>query len=310
MQADAVFIGVGLFKQSKTEFFRQQTRHDLIDFFHRNQPALDRLRQMLRAIIFRQFDIQPGVKGQRSGFRRVARHAVMLMQQADAAVIGDDDAVKAPALAQQRGQQEGVAVRRLIIDVVIGGHHGTGIGQLYRHLKRQQESVVQLAEAEMHRRMVASPFAEGVADIVFQRRQQVALFALEPPDEMGRHHADQPGIFAEGFFSAPPAHVARNVQHRRQPLPTASRSRLFADGRGHLLDQLRVPGGGVVQRRRKQRGVLAQQADQTLFMKQRRDAEPRLLHQRFLQAVGCSDTIARVNYVRAQRARNLSNAAP
>ena len=67
---------------------------------------------------------------------------------------------------------------RLIVDIVVGGHDRTGVCQLNRHFKRQQEGVVQFAKAQMYRRMVARSFAERVAHVVLERRQQVALIAL------------------------------------------------------------------------------------------------------------------------------------
>ena len=133
---------------------------------------------MPRAVIFRQLDVQPGVEGQRGGFGRIVGNAVMLVQQADAAVVRHNNAVEAPLFAQDGGQQEAVAVPRLVIDVVVGGHDRTGVCQLDRHFKRQQEGVVQLAKAKMYRRMVARSFAERVAHVVLERRQQVALIAL------------------------------------------------------------------------------------------------------------------------------------
>ncbi len=67
---------------------------------------------------------------------------MVLVQQADAAVIRHDNAVEAPLFTQYGGEQEVVAVPWLIINVVIGGHHRTGVRQLDRHFKGQQEGIV------------------------------------------------------------------------------------------------------------------------------------------------------------------------
>ena len=79
-----------------------------------------------------------------------------------------------------------------------------------------------------------------------QRRQQVALLALQALHVLGRHHADQVRIFAEGFLGTPPAHVSRNVEHRRQSLVTADAARFLADdlpdARAALADLLRRLG--------------------------------------------------------------------
>ena len=182
---------------------------------------------------------------------------MVLMQQADAAIIRDNDAVETPLLTQHGGQQEAVTVSRLIINVMIGGHHRTGIGQLDRHFKRQQEGVVQLAKAQVDRSMVARPFAERVTHVMLKRRQQIALIALQPFDVCRRHHPHQPRIFPEGLFGAAPAHVAGNVQYRGQPLLAAHRARLFANLLCCTLHKFRVPGGTVIQRGREQRCVFA-----------------------------------------------------
>ncbi len=117
-----------MFKQAQTEFFRQRTRDNFVNLFRRDQTTLDRLRQMACAVIFRQLDVQPGIKRQRRRFRRILRNAMMLVQQADAAVIGNHNAVKAPAFTQYCGQQETIAMTRLIVDVVIRRHHRASIG--------------------------------------------------------------------------------------------------------------------------------------------------------------------------------------
>ncbi len=123
LQHDVILIGVRMLKQPKTEFLCQHARDNFIDFFHRYQPAFQRLRQMARAVIFRQLDIQTGVEGERRRVRRVLRHAVMLMQQTHAAVVGNNNAVEAPLFTQHFGEEEIVGVRRHVVDIVVSGHH-------------------------------------------------------------------------------------------------------------------------------------------------------------------------------------------
>ncbi len=233
---------------------------------------------------------------------------MVLVQQADAAVVRDNNPVEAPPFAQDGSQQEAVAVPRLVIDVVVGGHDRTGVCQLDRHFKRQQEGIVQLAEAKMNRGVVARPFAERVAHVMLERRQQIALIALQPFHVGGCHHPNQPGIFPEGLFGSPPAHVAGHVQHRRKPLLAANGARLFANLLCRALHQRRVPGRAVVQRRWEQGGVFAQQPHQALLVEQRRDAKTRLFHHHALQAVGRAHAGFRVNDVCTERARDLPDA--
>ncbi|VAF89968.1 Uncharacterised protein [Enterobacter hormaechei] len=156
--------------------------------------------------------------------------------------------------------------------------------------------------------MIARPFAEGVADVMFQGRQQIALIALQPLHVRRRHHPYQPRIFSKGLFRPSPAHIARDIQHRGQPLLAPDGSGLFANLLRRALHQRRVPGRTVVQRRREQRCIFAQQPYQTLFMKQRRNAEPGLLHHHALQAVGGTHAGFCINNVRAERAGDLPDA--
>lgn len=67
---------------------------------------------------------------------------------------------------------------RLVINIVVRGHNRTGVCQLDRHFERQQEGVVQLAEPQVDRRMVARSFAERMPHVMLERRQQIALIAL------------------------------------------------------------------------------------------------------------------------------------
>ena len=81
-----------------------------------------------------------------------------------------------------------------IVDIVIGRHHRAGIGLFHRHFKRQHKNVVEFLEAEMHRRMIASPFAKGMPDIVLQGRKKFAVFPLQPFDIASGQNPHQIGI--------------------------------------------------------------------------------------------------------------------
>ena len=122
LQRNGIFIGIRVLEQPQTEFLLQNASDDLVDFCHGDQTLFNGLRKMACAVIFRQLDIQTGVKSQRGGFRGVAADAMMLVQQTDAAIIRHYQTVKAPFFAQQRRHQEGIRVTGLIINIVIGRH--------------------------------------------------------------------------------------------------------------------------------------------------------------------------------------------
>jgi hypothetical protein len=166
------------------------------------------LAQLRRAIVGGQLDVEAGVEGQRRRLGAVEREIVVLVQQADADVVGDDQAVEAPLLPEHLGQQAARGMARLVVDVVVGGHHGSRMRLLHRHLERQQEAVVQLAPPEMHRSMVARALAPGVPREVLQRREQIARLALQPANVPRGQDPDEIRVLAEGLLRAAPSDVA------------------------------------------------------------------------------------------------------
>ena len=56
---------------------------------------------------------------------------------------------------------------------------------------------------------------------VLQGREQIALLALQAADEPRAQHADEIRVLGQRLLGAAPAHVARDVEHRRQALVAA-----------------------------------------------------------------------------------------
>ena len=170
----------------------------------------------------------------------------------------------------------------LVVDVMIGRHHGAGIGLLHRHFKRQQKHIVQFSETKVDGRVIAGPLAEGMPGIMFQRRKKIAGFPLQASYVASGKNCRQIGILPQGFFGAAPADIAGNIQDRSESLVAANLFRFLPNLPADLLDQLRVPRRAVIQPRREKRGSLDHQADETLFMGHRRDPQPRFLDEKFL----------------------------
>ena len=87
-----------------------------------------------------------------------------------------------------------------------------------------------------------------VAGEVLQGRNDAVVF--QAADVRGAELGHQVGILAHGFLDPSPAVVADHVKHWRQTLMHADRGHISADGGGHLVDQIRVEGGGPGQRGR------------------------------------------------------------
>ena len=305
LQIDGAFVRVRLLEQAEADLFGDDASHDGVDRLDRDEPALDRFAQVGGAVVGGQFDVKTGVEREGRRLGTVAGEVVVLVEEADADVVGDDQAVESPLVTEHAGEQVARRVARLVVDVVVHRHHRSGTRLLHRHLEGQQEDVVQLAPPEVHRPVVARALAPRVTGEVLQRRQHVALRSLQASDEPGAQHADQIRVFAQRLLGATPAHVARHVEHRRQPLVAPHRAGLAPDGPGRPLDEVRIPRRAIGERRREHRCAARHQADEALLVRQRRNPEPRLLAQELLQPVESADARARVDTVAAERPRDL-----
>ncbi len=94
------------------------------------------------------------------------------------------------------------------------------------------------------------------------------------------------GVLTEGFFDAPPARVASDIQDGRQPLLGANGAQLEADGSRHGLGQFGLEGGCQPQRLRIHAATQHHGARAALFMQDGGDAQASVLAQVLLQAVG------------------------
>src|SRR5262249_47385983 len=87
-------------------------------------------------------------------------------------------------------------------------------------------------------------------------------------------------------FSAAPARVARQIEIWSKHLLTAARARFERAGSEDFRDELRIPGRGECDRLWEAGAALAHVAVKYLVMKNRGNAEPRVLHQPLLHCVG------------------------
>jgi len=103
---------------------------------------------------------------------------------------------------------------------------------------------------------------------------------LGPLEAMHRRHANagrEIGVLSVRFLDAPPARVARDVDHRGEHLVHAARARLRPGGREHPFHDLRVPGAGQRDRLREARGLVRFEAVQGFLVKQHRNPETGVL---------------------------------
>ena len=120
------------------------------------------------------------------------------------------------------------------------------------------------------------------------------------------HTRSQIRIFAVGLFSAAPAWFACEVQIWPKHLLTSTRARLQRTGGEDLCDEVRVPGGGECYRLRETGAALGHVTMKYLVVKNRGDAEPRVLDQPLLHCVGKHRPLARA--FSFSLSRNLADA--
>jgi len=157
---------------------------------------------------------------------------------------------------------------------------------------------------------VAAAFASRVGAEVLERGDHAAgeIVALQPAHVGAHHEPRQVRILGDALLDAAPARVADHVRHRRQRLMQAQRPHLAANHGPHSLDELGIPAGSIVQRRRKLRGPLRHQARERLLVGDGGDAEPRVLHQVTLELVQEAGAPFGLDRARAEGPRELPHA--
>lgn len=118
-------------------------------------------------------EIDPGGQGLGAGFSQVPGSpvfAVFRVAQGEfinGQRIPHHKARKAPALAEDLGQQVRISGDRHPVDIVVGAHHGVGTG-LHAALKGRQVVVVQFPRPHVGGGGVAAPFGGAVGGKVFE----------------------------------------------------------------------------------------------------------------------------------------------
>ena len=98
-----------------------------------------------------------------------------------------------------------------------------------------------------------------------------------PLDVGNAEMADEGGILAEGLLGAPPAGIAGDIEHRRQPLMRADAAQLLADFGGHLGGKFGLEGAGKPQHLRVHRAAQPHVARTAFLVDNGRDAEAGLV---------------------------------
>ena len=138
--------------------------------------------------------------------------------------VGGDEAVPAPLVAQDLGEQMRVVAAPLAVDRVVGAHH-----------RRHPAGGDPFEVREIH--LVERPFVDGHVDGepgVLHRVQRKVLHArhhvpLQPGDERRRHHAHVVRVLPVRLLRPSPRRVTQQVHAHRAGVGGAARSQLGAD---------------------------------------------------------------------------------
>ena len=170
---------------------------------------------------------------------------VVVGQAIDAVQVGDHDAAKMPAVAQQSGEQLAVTGGRDAVDAVVGGHDGEG-ALIDGCLEGREEVFRQVSFADERGISVMTAFRDAVGNEMLEGGGDTFVIAVVQgagaAHHAGCHPAGQADIFAVGFFHAGPAGLAGQVDDRTVTDMAALGAELGGNDPAGLLHQGRVPG--------------------------------------------------------------------
>ena len=175
--------------------------------------------------------------------------------------VGDDEAAEPPVLLERSVQEHGTLRGRRPVDGVVGRHHRPRTGVRDQRPERRKIPLLERATAHIYRVRVPPPLAD-VRHEVLGRRDDPLPF--ECPHELPSHDAREVDVLAVGLLDASPAHIGREVHHRREDLPNAPTARFARRRLVHTSHEERVPGRREGDRLRKDGRSRAHQSVQGL----------------------------------------------
>ena len=131
--------------------------------------------------------------------------------------------------------------------------------------------------------IAVAPAVAYVRDEVLRRRDHSRPFELARVE--APHRRREKRVFTVCLLDPPPAHVGRDVHHRREQLPDPARPRLPRDRGRDVAHQPRIERRRQRDRRRKYGGSAPHDPVYAFLERQHRDAEPRRVREVPLQRV-------------------------
>ena len=100
LQLDRALVRVRPLEDAQADLLGDDAPHDRVDRLDRDEAALDRLAEVGGAVVGGQLDVEAGAERERRRLGAVRGEVVVLVEQADADVVGDDQPVEAPLVAE------------------------------------------------------------------------------------------------------------------------------------------------------------------------------------------------------------------
>src|SRR5690349_19200646 len=140
-----------------------------------------------------------------------------------------------------------VAVRWDSVDFVVGRHDRLHRALFHDGLKGLQKILTDNALRVIARRHVRTRFRLAVYGEMFSGGRHMRLIdirshSLESLNGRKADVGDEVRIFTVGFFSSPPARIARQVEDRRKTLLCTASAYFGRHRSKHLPEQTRIPG--------------------------------------------------------------------
>ena len=155
------------------------------------------------------------------------------------APVGHDDALEAPLVAEDRGEEVELLLGVLAVELVVGGHDGPGIGLLHGDLEVLQVDLAEGALADAGVVLVAVRLLV-VGGVVLDGSAHAV--ALDPPDIGRSHLAGEERILGEILEVTSAQRVAVDVHARGEEDVHAIFKHFVTHGFRHLLHHFRIPG--------------------------------------------------------------------
>ena len=157
----------------------------------------------------------------------------------DPDVVGGDDPVEAPFLAQDRAEELVRGMARHAVDIAVRGHHAGQPAGPDSRLEREQLLVAQLPRADVRGRPVHPALGESVADHVLAGGDHAGreIGPLQGANIGEPELGGEVRVLAVGLLDPAPARVATDVEDGTERMPRPGGEHPPADRRGDGGDE-------------------------------------------------------------------------